>query len=143
MEDLEYILKIVNFNPRTPCGVRRSVGIHQVGKQIISIHAPLAGCDRLATTKTAHALHFNPRTPCGVRRLNGTADCSNLLFQSTHPLRGATVNRAGKAFCVLISIHAPLAGCDSKYIPCQSRRANFNPRTPCGVRPKAGSALSS
>ena len=35
-------------------------------------------------------------------------------FQSTHPLRGATAESgaAGEGFA--ISIHAPLAGCDSK-----------------------------
>ena len=34
------------------------------------------------------------------------------VFQSTHPLRGATVNPYKLIFVFGISIHAPLAGCD-------------------------------
>ena len=56
--------------------------------------------------------HFNPRTPCGVRREKPCKLCIFLLFQSTHPVRGATqgvlINLAEKN----ISIHAPRAGCD-------------------------------
>ena len=77
------------FNPRTPCGVRRrGQGLHR-----------------------GHG-HFNPRTPCGVRReIVESAPCCG-LFQSTHPLRGATVVTEAYNANVGISIHAPLAGCD-------------------------------
>ncbi len=37
-------------------------------------------------------------------------------FQSTHPLRGATVRVRGGVRGVDISIHAPLAGCDSRRV---------------------------
>ena len=37
-----------DFNPRTPCGVRRSLIIDHAPQQRISIHAPLAGCDGVA-----------------------------------------------------------------------------------------------
>ena len=40
----------------------------------ISIHAPLAGCDRSSSSATASASDFNPRTPCGVRQQN----CRNI-----------------------------------------------------------------
>ena len=83
----------------------------------ISIHAPLAGCDRTrafwgresAIFQSTHPLrgathfygktlaeakHFNPRTPCGVRRRRRRA------YRDLWP----------------ISIHAPLAGCDSKNV---------------------------
>ena len=79
------------FNPRTPCGVR------------------LPG--RLSSRRILR--HFNPRTPCGVRHVNGAmkaifkkisihaphAGCDIVtsmrgallsVFQSTHPMRGAT-----------------------------------------------------
>ena len=81
-------------------------------------------------------------------------------FQSTHPLRGATLSRSHYERGTVISIHAPLAGCDaclrvrsrgrdiSIHAPlagCDQRRCvlcfargNFNPRTPCGVRLMAG-----
>ena len=65
----------------------------------ISIHAPLAGCD------------WNRGRSCPQGR----------IFQSTHPLRGATWTACGT----------------------YSSRRNFNPRTPCGVRPRSFSFLSS
>ena len=115
----------MDFNPRTPCGVR------QATKQI-----------------RRGLLHFNPRTPCGVRRPRLTAHCRRMItkrFQSTHPLRGATrfplplcrgecyfnprtpcgvrpLCVCALTLCVWISIHAPLAGCDSKTV-CKRRRS--------------------
>ena len=81
-----------HFNPRTPCGVR-PCGIqhrwHIGGK--ISIHAPLAGCDIFILISFRCTIYFNPRTPCGVRHDCGTADGIFGVFQSTHPLRGATI----------------------------------------------------
>ena len=103
---------------------------------IISIHAPLAGCDAEQTPAI---------TVSGV-------------FQSTHPLRGAT--RSARRVCLphnisihaplagcdrparyklrmcAISIHAPLAGCDPDGWKPYQEEAHFNPRTPCGVRPR-------
>ena len=147
---------IIYFNPRTPCGVRH-VGLQQQpghvafqsthplrgatrvpvdrhAVRLISIHAPLAGCDALVTVLSA---------------MTGT-------FQSTHPLRGATAGKKALVRQALISIHAPLAGCDytarqvalqlliSIHAPlagCDGGMAgggatwpHFNPRTPCGVR---------
>ena len=102
---------------------------------IISIHAPLAGCDLVQIRRgwctsifqSTHPLrgatacsagyrkkkrYFNPRTPCGVRRATARVTETDAAFQSTHPLRGAT-RLAGHSFkCCPISIHAPLAGCD-------------------------------
>ena len=103
------------FNPRTPCGVRLS----------LSITPPPAS-------------NFNPRTPCGVRPIptlyllpsctfqsthpvrGATMPCSFsslacVSFQSTHPVRGATVAEANLVVSLPISIHAPRAGCDGKF----------------------------
>ena len=177
---------LVDFNPRTPCGVRRNF-------------AYVAGEDS----------DFNPRTPCGVRRQVRPIWLSQLQFQSTHPVRGATrktrqANRPERfqsthpvrgatpsvmpdAFIHVISIHAPRAGCDH---PRQRKRrrcdisihapragcdvgadqqrvvvgqfqsthpvrgatvsdsiarldpTDFNPRTPCGVRPDVAVKLT-
>ena len=105
-------LSNLDFNPRTPCGVRletcqlkgkrivfqsthplrgatglfpekyaafQEISIHAplagcdrgkhccCGSGRISIHAPLAGCDRSWTADCSCATDFNPRTPCGVR----------------------------------------------------------------------------
>ena len=145
----------------------------------ISIHAPLAGCDSLMPLQRPFYSHFNPRTPCGVRpsfsrflrpgtHFNPRTPCGvrhyllgrsadHEIFQSTHPLRGATrlprLLRRGRIISIhaplagcdargqdhlhgrRISIHAPLAGCDPRgSSPVQAARY-FNPRTPCGVRP--------
>ena len=123
-----------HFNPRTPCGVRLAGTEKPLGLAIISIHAPLAGCDRSEIepannvyisihaplagcdlrdgAKPARSGDFNPRTPCGVRLGLSQLPSVVITFQSTHPLRGATP-------------------------PSPSRPGltqNFNPRTPCGVR---------
>ena len=78
--------------------------------------------------------NFNPRTPCGVRLSGCSGNPAALLFQSTHPLRGATRQTAGTRCCSPISIHAPLAGCDPAIALNRALRRYFNPRTPCGVR---------
>ena len=100
----------------------------------ISIHAPLAGCDSVWIKVLYLMQYFNPRTPCGVRRKKRLDNSIVNQFQSTHPLRGATTWIGVGLAESLISIHAPLAGCDSRS-RCRPKQAgNFNPRTPCGVR---------
>ena len=79
---------------------------------IISIHAPLAGCDHAGSKRHGLRVDFNPRTPCGVRRCGSSASQPIFRFQSTHPLRGATVTAGETVMFLWISIHAPLAGCD-------------------------------
>ena len=80
--------------------------------------------------------HFNPRTPCGVRRGRHFDHYTAERFQSTHPLRGATGRDVpGSGVGALISIHAPLAGCDGLCPDLRPAELYFNPRTPCGVRP--------
>ena len=86
----------------------------QLVLEAISIHAPHAGCDqRPSRAQIRYCVHFNPRTPCGVRPVCQHAHAASSVFQSTHPMRGATkgsVSRASETY------------------------THFNPRTPCGVR---------
>ena len=77
----------------------------------ISIHAPLAGCDEVLE-RLRVLQYISIHAP-----LAGCDSCAKILglkekFQSTHPLRGATVQ-------VL-----------QRRLP----QIDFNPRTPCGVR---------
>ena len=124
---------ICDFNPRAPCGARRRVG------------------DTVYTL-----LNFNPRTPCGVRHDDEDDEPAPVKFQSTHPVRGATLLRRGQIqirgfqsthpvrgateeedvmrYNSIISIHAPRAGCDVNPPFTSSAQTYFNPRTPCGVR---------
>ena len=157
--------RFLHFNPRTPCGVRRrSESVCEIDVRFqsthplrgatqqknllnlhiwISIHAPLAGCDLETPTSAVTLMNFNPRTPCGVRRDVVRTCCIKYLFQSTHPLRGATGDRRGPHHTGKISIHAPLAGCDGIQLHIRPIGVNFNPRTPCGVRRRAGSTACS
>ena len=80
--------------------------------ELVSIHAPRAGCDK-HTPQKHHAVHrFNSRTPCGVR-----------LSEYISPDRISYV-----------SIHAPRAGCDIHAKIQLLSDNSFNSRTPCGVR---------
>ena len=78
--------------------------------------------------------HFNPRTPCGVRRFRPARLFSALYFNPRTPC-GVRLASGDTSFCKAgISIHAPLAGCDSQTGVLLLLPENFNPRTPCGVR---------
>ena len=123
----------------------------------ISIHAPLAGCD-VWKKFDAYCYSISIHAPlAGCDMVFLLFLMLILLFQSTHPLRGATcldvpifcgvyisihaplagcdkdIKRVN--LCRDISIHAPLAGCDRSHLSHIIKRAYFNPRTPCGVRP--------
>ncbi len=145
------------FNSRTPCGVRRQRTSLRPPHLLVSIHAPRAGCDNCLIIRHIDLASFNSRTPCGVR-LPGTSTMAlPLEFQFTHPVRGATANRALQHRYIVVSIHAPRAGCDQQTsarwgspfrVSIHAPRAGcdtyktvslrlserFNSRTPCGVR---------
>ena len=100
----------------------------------ISIHAPHAGCDIEAIGIVQDRLDFNPRTPCGVRPHGDLRKPQRYIFQSTHPMRGATILFLRRLGAMNISIHAPHAGCDIVDSSKRCKSRYFNPRTPCGVR---------
>ena len=152
-----------NFNPRTPCGVRRSWRCPGAAATYFNPRTP-CGVRHAPREVTSSIDHFNPRTPCGVRLLQSLLGFFACQFQSTHPLRGATLVCAVEECLGRISIHAPLAGCDFILLTATQRTAisihaplagcdksasvlavlysNFNPRTPCGVRRNDAIALS-
>ena len=107
---------------------------HLQSTDIISIHAPLAGCDCASFLHARDWADFNPRPPCGVRQQSCFSGGTTSEFQSTPPLRGATLCHAAYFCKGWISIHAPLAGCDPWPYPRSQCPRHFNPRTPCGVR---------
>ena len=102
---------------------------------VISIHAPLAGCDCQQRQCRPDTPHFNPRTPCGVRRKRHCDFHACFKFQSTHPLRGAT--RIARNTAIAPKYFNPRTPCGVRLRQTTSmmRRSYFNPRTPCGVRP--------
>ena len=135
---------------------------HEPGQGHISIHAPRAGRDHLegnrpeGWTISIHA----PRA--GRDKLTGLVQGSNIIFQSTRPVRGATPCLAicrrkahyfnprapcgarrrkyrSKSECASISIHAPRAGRDQRGLSAYPGHRDFNPRAPCGARPRLSS----
>ena len=102
------------FQSTRPMRGATETGLTDSIQDIISIHAPHAGRDQFGLSNGGFLLHFNPRAPCGARpggrltqasRLdfNPRAPCGArlyalghddlpLLFQSTRPMRGATLS---------------------------------------------------
>ena len=63
------------------------------------------------------------------------AGCAGGLDISIHaPHAGCEQILALVDIIHVISIHAPHAGCDDEHDSIFERYADFNPRTPCGVR---------
>ena len=102
----------------------------------ISIHAPLAGRD----VPEAHSLlllDISIHAPLAGRDpLVWDLATRKYLFQSTRPLRGATFDGDALHVWMCISIHAPLAGRDTHRRSPAAGDGHFNPRAPCGARPK-------
>ena len=124
-----------NFNPRTPCGVRHIVKPGALRIVIFQSTHPVWGATVIRELTVWPECHFNPRTPCGVRPEDLGIDPAIPEFQSTHPVWGATVSGNTAVRIYWISIHAPRVGCDRVRVLSLHVDVNFNPRTPCGVRP--------
>ena len=147
-----------HFNPRSPCGERPVIVLRNCERIVISIHAPRAGSDGLQYYYYTLYIHFNPRSPCGERHLQLLPrPPKSRKFQSTLPVRGATVDGQYYTIDQDISIHAPRAGSDAERLtraresdkfqstlPVRGATAikhnrfllypDFNPRSPCGER---------
>ena len=124
----------LDFNPRVPCGTRHSATTGITLYCGISIHASHAGRDFQQQTNLHVLINFNPRVPCGTRPVLeflagccpnfnprvpcGTRPRTKLIivrkqkFQSTRPMRDATIKR------VVLEVMSE----------------HFNPRVPCGTR---------
>ena len=63
-----------DFNPRTPCGVRRCETIKVLEILRFQSTHPLRGATLRKARFRPRGDHFNPRTPCGVRQQN----CRNI-----------------------------------------------------------------
>ena len=84
----------IYFNPRSPCGERPDFIRVAIKNPKISIHAPRAGSDRKYTVVKGDSLWISIHAPragsdlCKFRHNNYP-----FIFQSTLPVRGATVHR--------------------------------------------------
>ena len=135
-DDVRALLRLISIHaPHAGCDVAPSEASSRTVS--ISIHAPHAGCDlvvRLAVSVAVAISIHAPHAGCDCRFVASIS--RPVLFQSTHPMRGATPPPVPDRFRRTISIHAPHAGCDSILLSMASITPHFNPRTPCGVRRK-------
>ena len=177
-----YVLPLVghnlSFNPRAPCGARLYLCIEADTRLVVSIHTPHAGRDlmaqgeRLSAVVSIHAPHAGRDQGALTERLAVVVSIHaphagrdravrvrisrSRGFQSTRPMRGATLRRkergrrktvsihaphAGRdkirrsfAAARHVSIHAPHAGRDMRSFIGTTQRPCFNPRAPCGAR---------
>ena len=80
---------------------------------LISIHAPLTGCDFSPFSRSGtFSWNFNPRTPHGVRLAIVELDDGRVVISIHAPLTGCDGQEDAIAILQTISIHAPLTGCD-------------------------------
>ena len=103
--------------------------------------------------------NFNPRPPCGGRPMSARYTDIVDRFQSTSPVWRTTILRFADCFSKCISIHVPrveddelafMISCQDEWISIHVPRVeddvnlryfvignkNFNPRPPCGGRPR-------
>ena len=157
----------VSFNPRIPCGMRRSYASGcRCNGHSFNPRIPCGMRPRQAAEALVHNLSFNPRIPCGMRleREDGFAyytefqsthpmrDATAIelktlsklgTFQSTHPMRDATraVRIAGCQRSTFQSTH-PMRDATPRNRPCWMQSRSFNPRIPCGMRLSLAAILS-
>ena len=67
--------------------------MHHICGLKISIHAPRAGSDKIIPFIIYDNTYFNPRSPCGERQHSPKSLCNPSRFQSTLPVRGATIQQ--------------------------------------------------
>ena len=104
------------FNPRTPCGVRpRCWKPSAAARRFQSTH-PLRGATSTTPKMIAYVTEFQSTHPLRGATSPSVHRPLCFLFQSTHPLRGATIRTRSPLYLLMISIHAPLAGCDTSFI---------------------------
>ena len=155
---LRLILRWQNFNPRSPCGERRKVPVINIERVKISIHAPRVGSDgshprcgktgsisihapRVGSDRQGFPLEhaggdFNPRSPCGERREEEIRAAQSQEFQSTLPVWGATTSSNSFLLPRLFQSTLPVWGATKALMLKRQIDSNFNPRSPCGERPK-------
>ena len=128
-------LALSHFNPRSPCG-ERPLGRNPARQGLY--FNPRSPCGERPSrgTNSPDSCNFNPRSPCGERLpMAPTLDIVP-VFQSTLPVRGATIMLQHIKRVFAISIHAPRAGSDRPMRDTLRTFPHFNPRSPCGERPE-------
>ena len=151
---------LLYFNPRSPCGerqatitayypipkfqstlpVRGATDWKQEAEQLkfISIHAPRAGSDggEFADLLTLLLISIHAPRAGSDHSMQRTTGLSSISIHA--PRAGSDRGWLEQVVRRLISIHAPRAGSDKKIDEYFRLCEDFNPRSPCGERRKAG-----
>ena len=103
----------------------------------ISIHTPHAGSDSSRSITPSCVSNFNPHSPCGERPPASHSLAALPKFQSTLPMRGATLLET--SIRISLRYFNPHSPCGERlFTPyVQMVVGNFNPHSPCGERPFA------
>ena len=99
----------------------------------ISIHAPLTGSDFGVETLERLRSHFNPRSPYGERLAVPPPHTRRCGFQSTLPLRGATLFRNPEGLVENFNPRSPYGERPTMFFV-NHFHLDFNPRSPYGER---------
>ena len=78
------------FNPRSPHGERPVMTAEENAEAVISIHAPRTGSDVIKPETYLYNLVFQSTLPARGATMNGFRKTDEGIFQSTLPARGAT-----------------------------------------------------
>ena len=76
---------------RAPRAGRDFLRLQDIARALISIHAPRVGRDCIPLNPAEQPENFNPRAPCGARQFDEEIAATGIPFQSTRPVRGATL----------------------------------------------------
>ena len=98
----------------TPLAGSDTGAVESIEIQGISIHTPLAGSDVQSNPSTNFPFYFNPHSPCGERRFHRAMRGETEIFQSTLPLRGATITLCRRRNAHLFQSTLPLRGATSQ-----------------------------
>ena len=129
--------KRCHFNPRPPCGGRHQAEVDDIIKSAISIHVPRVEDDFGKLNVTSENIAFQSTSPVWRTTSNVKKVRSKLhRFQSTSPVWRTTEFTILLFDEKLISIHVPRVEDDSRAARSSARQAHFNPRPPCGGRPR-------
>ena len=118
--------------PRAGCDAGRRG--HLTSRASISIHAPRARCDNVRSVQGGWLPVFQSTHPVRGATMDKAAAAGNNEFQSTRPVWGATMCTSRRRSSATISIHAPRVGRDNCICVDIRVSLHFNPRAPCGAR---------
>ena len=124
-----------DFNPRSPCGERRSGSALRREHRKFQSTLPVWGATRLGISAKAKIV-FQSTLPVWGATMTCLLPGLWRVFQSTLPVWGATAHKALRNYFMEISIHAPRVGSDGTLKATEVTDAYFNPRSPCGERPR-------